>query len=206
MGRSSGLHHPEQRPPEKEEVSDNDYFDELESPNPYLSDIIGSGDADLGPSIATPRFPSSDSPAERVFGEERPDDGKMRDRLHDRADEADAFDDLFGNKSRTPPTESNSIKIEATTNESLEDFGEFGQTEHRQAEMAAQAKEYEKELCYNNENRKLHIQLMTMKRDAMKESAEQAKNISFLTSALAKVVKHCRPNRSQPTRVRRCER
>jgi len=203
VGLSIGLHHPEQRPPEKEEVSDNDYFDELESPNPYLSDIIGSGDADLGPLIATPRFPSSDSPAERVFGEERPDDGKMRDRLHDRADEADAFDDLFGNKSRTPPTESNSIKIEATTNESLEDFGEFGQTEHRQAVMAEQAKEYEKELCYNNENRKLHIQLMTMKRDAMKESAEQAKNISFLTSALAKVVKQAKPESADPSQAMR---
>ena len=110
-GHSIGLHHPKQHSPEKEDVSDNDYFDELESPNPYSSDMIGSGDADLGPSIATPRFPSSDSPAERVFGEERPDDGKMRDRLHDRADEADTFDDLFGNTSRTPPTESDSIKI-----------------------------------------------------------------------------------------------
>ena len=64
----------------------------------------------------------------------------MRDRLHDHADEADTFDDLFGNTSRTPPTESDSIKIEVTIHESLEDFGEFGQTEHRQAEMAAQAK------------------------------------------------------------------
>ena len=119
------------RQPETIDMDDNDYFDELDSPNVIQSDTNYTRDIDLGSASAPSRFPSPDLPEERDIAVERQDDEERRDHLHDSENESSTFDESIHFESRSPPTQDAKIKIE----EAMQVFGEIGQIGKLQPEL-----------------------------------------------------------------------
>ena len=93
-------------------MDDNDYFDELESPNVIQSNTNTANDTDLGPASANSRFPLSDLAEERGDADERQDHEKRRDLRHDADDESDTFDASIRLESRSQPPQDAEIKIQ----------------------------------------------------------------------------------------------
>jgi len=189
--------------PEIDDMDDNDYFDELDSPSLISTDKKYAGDFDMSPKNAPSIFPRSDLPEEREIVDERQDDEEPRDHRRDAAHEVFRFDDKFDVESRTPPTQDNQSEIKAALPEPLEVFGEIGQNGNLQLDSMERAEDLKKEKKLDDLLTKVSLQMMEIKRDTLTTDADVMKKMSLMMSAITVLAKQSKPESTNGTATMR---
>ena len=176
---------PDQQQNGDEEHSGDDYFNQLSSPELVENDVSEDDDYDLDPDSDVNERPVTTPAAERVFGGADNFQTYGREQREPMTNITDTLPEAVSRSFEAMPVLEMATPIESTRQDLPQLFGLDGQTGPLQAQS-----EVERGVSTRTTRRvmsKIQLEILVMKREALRKEAELAKQMSFVMSALSSV-------------------